>query len=808
MEQENPPLRDHGPPPAAASLLQMFHSASRVGFHGSQQFTNVHGDMNIYPPAPHSAFGQQPTGITGMAAAIENTQAAAGVIYSESANYCSHLLRQGRGFPLYIPGPQPNLPNEYLRNGVAIGDVGRVTPAGVFDFFFNIYLDAADPINANFVPDDFHPLARYVPRDVSQEWTAGSYVSSPSIQGWGPNALSDELPGSGFLFSCRGPSGALLALPHGASLEKLENVDAVRRYAAKNAESWYRYINEVRGRGLANGSLYLITGCEKSWSGGMASFQNVALGAKFQLSFRPPVDTDNGYNYRFQTGTPARTHCFESRSFRDGEQPPFNQTTFLHGFSISLGEEIWRRLVGDAVSEIQPLRLPNSQRSFIPSMASFFSWPLSLFGGTGEEEIKISPTSETVHPARAINSFLLFERPEATVVITHDDDWRDILRDDGTDTAIKDTRQLLQHISEQFSMKTQHGAIFLVSKSVTLPQFIPSLYIPSVQLSLHRNTPVVVAQTTSSSYAGEYAPGVVPAPEPGATIKQCMDANNDGDGNDDEGSGEFDLNALKCSHCHTRRTSVWRRNEDGDRVCNACGVYQRLRGKERPLALKRNKIKPRVRSMIQKGEAVIAVVGPTGSGKTSFINLISGSNLPVGTSLESCTTASPFEFDGWWVTLIDTPGFGNPSRSDIQIFESFIATTCVSSGVGFPFHIYRSSYHFSCQNGKKLAGVIYMHHIFDGLVDGMLKRDFEKFKQLWRSDNALENIVIATNMWSDDQIFKPFLTEGAHLVRHDKSLASAQAILRCVLKRQSSAFQIQEELVDQGTSMSGLTIGE
>ena len=223
------------------------------------------------------------------------------------------------------------------------------------------------------------------------------------------------------------------------------------------------------------------------------------------------------------------------------------------------------------------------------------------------------------------------------------------------------------------------------------------------------------------------------------------------------------------------------------------------------------------------------VVGPTGSGKTSvrlliihasyflfvfkstqFINLVSGSNLPAETSLESCTTASPFEFDGWWLTLIDTPGFGNPSRSDTQIFESFkfIATTCVSSGVGFPLYTYRSSYHFSCQNGKKLAGVIYMHHISDVLLDGMLKRNFEMFKQLWRSDNALENIIIVTNMWSDDQIFKPFLTESAHLVRHDKSVASAQAILRCVLKRQSSAFQIQEELVDQGTSMSGLTIGD
>ncbi|KAJ7917004.1 hypothetical protein B0H13DRAFT_343761 [Mycena leptocephala] len=110
----------------------------------------------------------------------------------------------------------------------------------------------------------------------------------------------------------------------------------------------------------------------------------------------------------------------------------------------------------------------------------FFSWPFSLFGGGGatggKEKIPItdfSPTSETVHPGRAINSFLLYERPEATVVITHDDDWKDVLRDNGPETSIKDTKELLEHVSKQFMMKEEDGAIFLVSKSSTLLDFCP-----------------------------------------------------------------------------------------------------------------------------------------------------------------------------------------------------------------------------------------------------------------------------------------------------------------------------------------------
>ncbi|KAJ7909798.1 hypothetical protein B0H13DRAFT_1616252 [Mycena leptocephala] len=54
-----------------------------------------------------------------------------------------------------------------------------------------------------------------------------------------------------------------------------------------------------------------------------------------------------------------------------------------------------------------------------------------------------------------------------------------------------------------------------------------------------------------------------------------------------------DAEGPECSHCHSRKTSVWRRSKTGARLCNACGVYLRLRGRDRPLALRRNKIKPR-----------------------------------------------------------------------------------------------------------------------------------------------------------------------------------------------------------------------
>jgi hypothetical protein len=71
---------------------------------------------------------------------------------------------------------------QYRREGVAIGDVGRIAPEGNFDFFFNIYLPAEHPINAN-VPEGFVPLSPYDLIDVDHsDFDPGNYVASPSIQ--------------------------------------------------------------------------------------------------------------------------------------------------------------------------------------------------------------------------------------------------------------------------------------------------------------------------------------------------------------------------------------------------------------------------------------------------------------------------------------------------------------------------------------------------------------------------------------------------------------------------------------------------
>ncbi|CAL1544911.1 unnamed protein product [Lymnaea stagnalis] len=52
---------------------------------------------------------------------------------------------------------------------------------------------------------------------------------------------------------------------------------------------------------------------------------------------------------------------------------------------------------------------------------------------------------------------------------------------------------------------------------------------------------------------------------------------------------------LSCANCHTTTTTLWRRSNEGEPVCNACGLYYKLHGVNRPLAMKKDGIQTRKR---------------------------------------------------------------------------------------------------------------------------------------------------------------------------------------------------------------------
>ncbi|KAL8185041.1 UNVERIFIED_CONTAM: Transcription factor GATA-4 [Gekko kuhli] len=77
---------------------------------------------------------------------------------------------------------------------------------------------------------------------------------------------------------------------------------------------------------------------------------------------------------------------------------------------------------------------------------------------------------------------------------------------------------------------------------------------------------------------------------------------------------------LLCANCHTNMTTLWRRNAEGEPVCNACGLYMKLHGVPRPLAMRKEGIQTRKRKPKNVNKSK-ASAGPASNGSlTSAIS--------------------------------------------------------------------------------------------------------------------------------------------------------------------------------------------
>ncbi|KAG1447358.1 hypothetical protein G6F56_009289 [Rhizopus delemar] len=58
----------------------------------------------------------------------------------------------------------------------------------------------------------------------------------------------------------------------------------------------------------------------------------------------------------------------------------------------------------------------------------------------------------------------------------------------------------------------------------------------------------------------------------------------------------------ECANCHQTQTPLWRKNERGEPVCNACGLYAKLHHRDRPAEMRKTTIQRRRRDWAQEEE--------------------------------------------------------------------------------------------------------------------------------------------------------------------------------------------------------------
>jgi hypothetical protein len=184
---------------------------------------------------------------------------------------------------------------------------------------------------------------------------------------------------AGFSFLCSASEGAVLSLPDGSYKEDCRILAQFRKYATDNVESWYRFANGTLGREAENGSIYLVTGCDKTKSWGVASFSNVSGNFALNFTASPTEDTYSWEEAGFAT---INSGPVPIEYLHGSQERPSNQCTFIRGFMPSLSPGLWASLWGQTavVSVIEDSKSDDIfSRSGVVPFGSGGSWFGQLF---------------------------------------------------------------------------------------------------------------------------------------------------------------------------------------------------------------------------------------------------------------------------------------------------------------------------------------------------------------------------------------------------------------------------------------------
>ncbi|KAJ3571941.1 hypothetical protein NP233_g3417 [Leucocoprinus birnbaumii] len=230
------------------------------------------------------------------------------------------------------------------------------------------------------------------------------------------------------------------------------------------------------------------------------------------------------------------------------------------------------------------------------------------------------------------------------------------------------------------------------------------------------------------------------------------------------------------------------------------------------------KVAPVEAKDLNKDDMIIAVMGPTGAGKSTFIQTVTRafySNNEVGHHLASATTnvsALRIIFrddDKPNIVLVDTPGFDDTNRSDFEVLGEIARWLRV---LGKPLAN-------AARSRRRLSGILYLHRITDTRMTGSATRNLQIFQKLC-GDSYYRRVILVTTMWSPDfgpeeqlecerleaalqeSHWQPMIHLGSQVLRFLGTLESAQDIVNQIVGVECQEQQnTLEQIIEIQTEM-------